>query len=77
MTDLLLWAGVALLVLVSLAIYAVLLLVRERRRRREFAHAREERMRAAVHNVRARQTFAPRQVPLSEEADAAEREDAA
>jgi len=77
MTDLLLWAGLALLVLVSLAHYAVLLLVRERRRRREFAHAREERMRAAVRNVRARQTFAPRQVPPAEEDDAAEREDAA
>ena len=77
MTDLLLWAGVALLVLVSLAIYAVLLLVRERRRQREFAHAREERLRAAVRNIPARQTFEPRQLPPSEEADAAEPEDAA
>ncbi len=77
MTDLLLWAGVALLVLVSLAIYAVLLLVRERRRRREFAHAREERMRAAVRNVRAHQTFEPQQAPPPEQDDAAEREDAA
>ncbi len=77
MNELLVWAGAALLVLVALVLYALLLLVRERRRRREFARAQEERMRAAVRNLQARQTFAPRHEVPPEEDDGAEQDHAA
>ncbi len=77
MNEMLVWAGAALPVLVALVLYALLLLVRERRHRREFARAQEERMRAAVRYLRARQTFAPRHAVPPEEDDGAEQDHAA
>ena len=77
MPEMLVWAGAALLVLVALALYALLLLARARRCQREFAQAQEERMRAAMRAVQARQTFAPRAAPPPEEGTAMREDDAA